>query len=79
MQSLQNGRKTRDEYLSHHVSHQYVTLAYFGFEIGERKDVRSSRTAMLEELSNMDRITQLQDEIQNASLLFRSRSDGSQS
>jgi hypothetical protein len=28
---------------------------------------RSSRTAMLEELSNMDRITQLQNEIQNAS------------
>jgi hypothetical protein len=32
-----NDRKTRDEYLSHHVSHPYVTLAYFGFEIGERK------------------------------------------
>jgi hypothetical protein len=30
---------------------------------------RSSQTAMLEELSSMDRITQLQDEIQNASPL----------
>ena len=56
----------------HIMRHINVTLAYFVFEIVEREDVRSSRTAMLEELSNMDRITQLQDEIQNASLSFHS-------
>ena len=33
----------------------------------ENRHGRSSQTAMLEELSSMDRITQLQDEIQNAS------------
>jgi hypothetical protein len=49
----------------HITRHIDVTLPYF---IAEEEDVRSSRTAMLEELSNMDRITQLQDEIQNASL-----------
>ena len=35
---------------------------------------RSSQTAMLEELSSMDRITQLQDEIQSASPLIFSLS-----